>query len=328
MERAVRAAIALTSDEAVRVELERLAILPRFGNFTWLWAPALAKRNRVMFRPFILSAFDRSALDGAGKDIDAWKGETADALKALLDEVDAADDVELTKRLYSWQLERRSDRDAWWRRDLVKRFGAATTPAARHIALAKVDPGPWPGLDPATAVELWQIDRVAARKFILSHLPWGAKRKEWQPLLDASRENDEELHYELYRKIVDETSWRDDVLSLPETPTISAELERRHPGLWSFAAAPTFHALLEKHGDAALPYVKRHVSSIREAYGWLGKTEGKGLPQLLELASSRGWIDLWAALLRTSTTRELFDAEVRKLVRAGNRARLELIPGR
>src|SRR5262249_7132221 len=39
-------------------------------------------------------------------------------------------------------------------------------------------------------------------------------------------------------------------------------------------------------------------------------------------------LDLWAVLLRTSATRELFDAEVRRLVRAGDRARLALIPGR
>jgi hypothetical protein len=62
MHSGVRRALALASDEAVRVELERLSALPHFQHFTWLWAPALAKRNRVMFRPFILSTFDRSSV--------------------------------------------------------------------------------------------------------------------------------------------------------------------------------------------------------------------------------------------------------------------------
>src|ERR1041384_8021315 len=142
MERGIRAALALTSDEAVRVELERLAMLPQFGGFTWLWAPAVATRNRVMFRPIILSAFDRNALDGQGKSFDPWKGGTAAALQAMLDEADRLDDVELTRRLYGWMIETRPDRNAWWRKDLVKRFRAATTPAPRPAAPPKGGPGP------------------------------------------------------------------------------------------------------------------------------------------------------------------------------------------
>jgi hypothetical protein len=328
MQRGVRAALALTSDEAVRVELERLAMLPQFGGFTWLWAPAVAKRNRVMFRPFILSAFDRNAIDGEARSFDPWKGRTAEALEAMLDEADRADDVELTRRLYGWMVEARPDRDAWWRKDLVKRFRAATTPAARHVALAKVDPGSWMRLDPDTALTLWQIDRTAARKFILAHLPWDAKRAAWQPVLDRSRDADPEFHFELYRKVVDESSWRDDVRALPKTPDVSAELERRHPALWNLSPAGVFHDLLEKHGDTALAYVKRHVDSVSPRWTWYGKTEGKGMAQLLELSAERGWTDLWAALLRTSASRELFDREVRTLVRDRDRARLELVPGR
>jgi hypothetical protein len=328
MERAIREALALTSDEAVREEIERLAMLPRFGGFTWLWAPALAKRDRVMFRPLILSAFDTGAVDGKGNAFDAWTGKTAAALQAMLDEADRTDDIELTRRLYGWMLSSRPHRDAWWRKDLVKRFRAASTPATRHVALAKVDAGAWLALDPDTALALWQIDHVAARKFILAHLPWDAQRAAWQPVLDRSRDADPEFHFELYRKIVDEKSWRDDVLALPGTPELSAELERRHPARWSLSPAGVFHALLDKHGDIALAYVQHHVGSIGPRWSWHGRIEGKGLPDLLELATRRGWTDLWAALLRTSATRELFDAEVRKLVRAGDRARLERLPGR
>ncbi len=325
----IRAALALSSDEAARIELERLTALPYFGNFTWLWAPALMKRNRVMFRPFVLSNFDRSAMDADGEMIDAWKGDRGAALQALLDEVDAADDIELTKRLYTWQLAARGGiGDGGWRTEVVERFRKATSSAARHVALAKIDPGSWMSLDAATALELWKIDRVASRKFILGHLGWGTKRADWQPLLDASRTDAPDFHFELYRKVVDEAAWKKDVLALPVGGDISAELEKRHPGLWSIDAGGTFYALLEKHGAAAIAYVKRHLRHVAPRYSWHGKTEGKGLPELLEMSTERGWIDLWAALLRTSATPQLFDAEVRKLVKAGKRDRLAIVPGR
>src|SRR5262249_6782378 len=54
---------------------------------------------------------------------------------------------------------------------------------------------------------------------------------------------------------------------------------------------------------------------------------------LLELSRKEGWLDLWATLLRTSATTELFDAEVRRLVQksalseADTKARLQLIAG-
>jgi hypothetical protein len=329
MEQALRATLALSSDEAVRVELERLATLPQFSGFTWLWAPAVAKRNRVMFRPLLLSLFDRSTIDGRGRAFDAWKGASGETLEALLAEVDAADDVELTRRLYSWRVLSRQDGHAWWREDLVRRFRAATTAAARHVALAKIDLGPWPGLDAETALALWSIDRAAARTFILSHLPWGAERKAWRGLLEASRLDDPEFHFELYRKIVDEKSWATDVLALPTSPEIARELERRHPALWNLTTAgPTFLALLERHGPAAVAYVRRHVDRVTPRWAGSGQREGKGLEDLLALASQRGWIDLWAALLRTSATRELFDAQVAALVRAKDRARLAVVPGR
>lgn len=45
-------------DEQLRTKLEALAEAEgNFSAFTWLWGPVLYKRNRVLFRPFILGRF-------------------------------------------------------------------------------------------------------------------------------------------------------------------------------------------------------------------------------------------------------------------------------
>ena len=295
---------------------------------TWLWAPAIAARNRVRFRPFILSHFSRDTIDRNGRAFDVWQGETGATLQRWLDEVDAADDIELTKRLFTWKLERSGAMEAAWHAELVRRFTAAPTPAARHTALAKID-GRDLTLDGPTALALWELDRLAAQPFILAHLPWRAERTAWLPLLARAREVDPKFHFALYRQLVDETQWRADVLALPVSPDIGTELERRHPAMyWLAGAADVFHAVLEKQGAPAIAYVARHADKVSQRSTWLGKAEGKGLPELLELANARGWLPLWATLLRTSASRELFDREIARLVKSGARDRLALIPGR
>ena len=44
-------------DTELRDELEQLAVARAFGGFTWLFGPPLYRRNRVIFRPFILNHF-------------------------------------------------------------------------------------------------------------------------------------------------------------------------------------------------------------------------------------------------------------------------------
>ena len=329
IDEAIRAALRHDDDDkALLVELERIADKPQFTAMTWLWAPAIAARDRVRFRPFILTHFSREAVDRNGRAFDPWTGETAAPLQRWLDAVDAADDIELTKRLFTWKLERGGGMEAAWRAEVVRRFTAAATPAARHTALAKID-GRDLTLDAASALALWELDRLAAQPFILAHLPWQAERASWQPLLARSRAVDAKFHFELYRRLVDEAQWRADVLALPVAPGIAAELERRHPALyWLTGAAEVFHALLEKHGEPAIPYVARHADKVSQRHTWRGTAEGKGLPELLALANARSWIALWGTLLRTSASRELFDREVARLVAAGARDRLAQLPGR
>jgi hypothetical protein len=173
MDAALRPVLAAAlADQALREALEALAQKPRFAEFTWLWCPALAPRNRVLFHPFILSNFSSISLNARGDVFDAWTGQTAGALGRWLEAVDAADDVELTRRLYGWRLQQmpRQTRESAWREDVVRRFSAARTPAARFTALAKIDTG-WVSLDARTALALYEIDRAAARSFILAHLP-------------------------------------------------------------------------------------------------------------------------------------------------------------
>jgi hypothetical protein len=144
MDAAVRSlfASATGDDVALRDKLEALAQKPHFAEFTWFWGPALSQRNRVLFRPFILSNFSSVALNAKGVFFDAWKDETAAPLERWLQSVDAADDVELTRRLYGWRLQHTpwKKRVGTWREDVVQRFSAAQSRASRFTALAKVTP--------------------------------------------------------------------------------------------------------------------------------------------------------------------------------------------
>lgn len=313
-----------SDDRALRDALEALARRPRFAEFTWFWGPELASRDRVSFRPFILSNFSSFALNAKGEFFEAWRGASAASLERWLAAVDAADDIELTRRLYTWRLERIpwKERPNAWHKDLLRRFASAADGAARFTALAKIDTGM--ALDAPTAAALYDVDRAAARRFILTHLPWlsqrGDARESWAKLLEMSRDRDPDFHFDLYRRIVGEDRWRRDVLELGrqrlEPAALDAELERRHPR-WPFpCTAEVFYELVRARRRDVVPYVVRHAGSVSPRWGFLGKREAKGLPELLRLASDEGWLDLWAALLRSGASDELFDAEVRGLVRS------------
>lgn len=343
MDAALRALFAAPppDDAALRGELERLAQRPHFAAFTWFWGPRLASRNRVLFRPFILSNFSGTALDARGRFISGWRGEQAEPLQRWLAEADAADDVELTRRLYRWKLQATSGRrlEQTWRQEVLRRAAAAPSPAARFTALAKIDVS-WVHLDAVTAARLYELDPGAARAFILDHLPWfgwgGQSRAEWEGLLQASRARDPDFHFELYRRIADERRWRTDVLGLCRSvagaAALDEELERRHPRSHHGGAAAVFHELVKARGRDVVPYVLRHAESVFPRWGFGGPRDAKGLPELLALADREGWLDLWATLLRTGAAQAHFDAAVKRLVRstlpeAEIRMRLSLVAG-
>src|SRR6185295_15552532 len=83
------------SDAELRAELERLAASEvTFSGFTWLFGPGLYRRNRILFRPFILSRFSTyMTLPKWKVEVIHWKGEKARMLDAWLAEVDKNDDA-------------------------------------------------------------------------------------------------------------------------------------------------------------------------------------------------------------------------------------------
>ena len=181
------------ADAALREQLEKLAGDEiSFSGLTWLFGPELYRRNRILFRPFILSRFGTYMVLPKWKtETIRWKGEKARILEAWLAEVDKNDEADLFRRLYEWKLSESFDwrkRDARGRQimaDLQARFRAATTPAQRQTVLRKFDL--WFQLDEENACSLYERDARAASAYILRRLPgsWlgGDKRKLWGRLI-------------------------------------------------------------------------------------------------------------------------------------------------
>ncbi|MCP3104754.1 gliding motility protein [Myxococcus sp. K15C18031901] len=328
MDGALRSTLARRqSDAELRAAMETLSRRPCFGSYTWLWGPALHVKDRVLFRPLILSSFMPGGLTAKGVPVDPWKGENAAALTTWLEDADRADDVEVFRRLYGWRLGSLTWKTTrQWCADVVQRFQAAPTRAARFTALAKVDlAGAF--LDEATALALDAVDAEASRDFILQHLPFRWSRQDdrepavamWTTLQErALARGDAELTWTMYRRLVDAKTWRKDALALARS-TLSAdvlvqELEARHPGLGPSDSAALFVELVDLRGRDVVPYLLRHLRAVFPgAGGWGRKAQDtKGLKDLLQLARIRGWDDVWGTAVRTCSTEETFNAEVQR----------------
>jgi hypothetical protein len=308
-------------DETLRQELEALASQRAFYGLAYLWGPELYRRNRVLFRPFILNHFATLLqLNDWDWQPVAWKDHAA-ALEPWLEEVDRRDDVELFHRLYPWKLTKRG----WggmnvknWRSDLLARFQAAADPAQRNLVLTKFDV-PGVTLDEATALALYRLDPAMARPFLLKHPPqqnsWGQARKLPEQLCTAARQQgDEELYFTLYRQMVPQKVWEKDVEDLAreveEPQRLLEELEKRHPAQsWGLDVGKGLYTLAEKRGRDVISYLMKHLDSIW-SYGLFG---GGKKNKLLDLARSRGWWDMWSVLVRKGDN-DQYNREVLALV--------------
>src|SRR6266498_5759206 len=65
------------ADAELREQLEKLAAGEiSFSGFTWLFGPELYRRNRILFRPFILSRFSTyMVLPKFRSEMIQWKGQ-------------------------------------------------------------------------------------------------------------------------------------------------------------------------------------------------------------------------------------------------------------
>ena len=312
------------SDAELREQLEKLAATEiSFAGFTWLFGPELYRRNRILFRPFILSRFSTyMVLPKFRTEMISWKGDKAKLLDPWLAEVDRHDDADLFRRLYEWRLEAkygwklRDKRSEEITRDLLARYRGADTSGKRQMVLRKFDL--WFQLTEDTACALYELDPKAAVTFILRHLPssWlgGDKRKLWGRLIAlADAKRDDAFRWKLYRRQVSQADWAKDCLALcdrvRDASELVRELEKRHPEGWGMNLAEGFYQLVQRRGRDVFPYVMRHLRQVWG--GWL--TRGS-YGKMADYARERGWWDLWSALIRVCSGPKEFNKEIRSLL--------------
>ncbi len=321
LEQTIRALLKQSAGDAeLRGQLETLAAAEiSFSGFTWLFGPDLYRRNRILFRPFILSRFSTYMLLPKWKtQTIRWKGDKAHILEAWFAEVDKNDDADLFRRLYEWKLSESFDwrkRDARGHQiisDLRTRFQAAATPAQRQTVLRKFDL--WFQLDEENACFLYERDARAAGSYILRRLPstWigGDKRKLWARLIAlVEQRKDDDFRWKLYRRQIPLADWLRETLGLCETvrdgSELCRELDKRHPEGMSVNLADGFFQLVQRRGRDVFPYIIRHLNQVWRS--WLGRgSYGK----MADYAREKGWWDLWSALIRTCSSGKEFNKHV------------------
>jgi hypothetical protein len=309
-------------DRVLREKLEALTREPGFhGVPSYVWAPRLYRRNRVSFRPFILShVTSHTSFRGWG--YVPWKGDAARTLDPWLAEVDGHGDIALFRTLYAWKLgigDWRRGIEAIWRKDLLARFRAAATAHQRHEVLQRFDLGV--SLDEPTAVELYATDAAVTPPFIVRHLPvsdWtgGTKRKIW-PRLHAAAERAGNLDFalDLYRRQVPVADWRQDVKRLCREVSSAGDLvdrlEKHHPhGWWVKGTGDGLRDALEARGRDVFPYVLRHLRDVWRTFS------RESYHEILHLALHKGWHDLHAEVVRTVGTPKEWNEAVTDILAA------------
>lgn len=316
------------SDQELRRQLESLASEPAFSGLTWYWGPVLYERNKVMFRPFILSHFGRWRIEPFDKPHKLpswkpvkWRGHIGQILDQWLKKADQTNDIELFKQLFEWK----ASPSGGWRIDqemvvkqLAGRLKSASTPAARRMVLSKYDI--WFTLNEADALTLYQIDPELTSGFILKHLPvqfswWGGeKRKLWTELCDLARHNkDDDLYFTLYRRQIPLKIWENEIASLCdqiESPEVLVDaLEKRHPQGWGLNLGAGFYTIVNKRGRDVFPYIYKYLKQV-----WPGYWMRSGYEKMLALAEQNQWWDFWATLMRVCARPDEYSQAVEALL--------------
>lgn len=298
-------------------------------------ARGLLERDPILFGPVVRPRLLLWGYDGRGKWHRPWRTAVGKVdLEWLLRFAEERDDAPLFKAAMQLHFDSVAwrKRDALFRKELRSRFHRGLRSAERASLLERF--AGLGHLDDASAIELYEAEPNLCKRFILDHVPpveWDAHDRDRLPkLLDRTRSRDPLFHFALYRTTVGSATWRRDVQSLIEQASdaeLDSELERRHPAAPPSKIGDVFALLLEKRGDAATPYVHRHLAdTVRGIFG------SGGYETLIDLARRRGDERLWAGLLRYVATPKEYNAAVRELVRdltdgGSSRDRLLLLAG-
>jgi hypothetical protein len=202
-----------------------------------------------------------------------------------------------------------------WAGKIVARYVAAAGADERMRVLTEMD-RPLQ-LDEDAALALYRVEPIVSSSFIERHLPPGRRTDDqqapWQRLMDlAQARSDLVLYFALYRRQATAEQWLTDTAQLAgrdmSPGALCAELSRHHPQRWRPDIGPHLIELARSRGEAMLPYLLQHVEQV-----WSRQRRG-GYDDIVELARSRGWWELWAALIRISASPADYDREVHALL--------------
>jgi hypothetical protein len=204
---------------------------------------------------------------------------------------------------------------AQWPGKVVARYVAAANADERMHVLVEMDRPLL--LDEDAALALYRVEPLVSSGFIERHLPPGRRTEDqdapWHRLMElASARGDQALYFALYRRQASSEQWLRDTAQLAHgdisAGALCAELTRRHPQRWRPDIGPHLIELARTRGEAMLPYLVQHVEHV-----WSRQRRG-GFDDILELARSKAWWELWAALVRISAPPADYDREVLALV--------------
>ncbi len=171
--------------------------------------------------------------------------------------------------------------------------------------------------DEELALELYRQAPTLARTAILKGLPYPTKGGGvLLPALLEATEGDDDFHFKLYRRCVDEKKWRKDVDELLLTVSdedLADELERRHLTYLPMDVGEVQATMLERRGEAALPYLFRKL----QVYRW-GQRDG-GFEQLIKAAKALPDDAFYAFVLRNHGQTQEFNKALSAHLRAGER---------